>query len=161
MRPSHDCFVSIWHLNDPLAVGPEFHTPNKMRHHQIHIRAPQHWKWSLFPRCIYFLEVFVILPLLLLVNAAPRSVRNVFHDCSCWSRACAELCSVIYSLFIFVAIVAWTNYFLSLRCVGVAFDNCLFYRRSFLKEWPKHGHGVLCSLQRHREDLPGGEKLGQ
>lgn len=131
MRQFHDCFVSIWHLNDPLAVGPEFCTPNKKRHHQIHIRTPQHCKWSLFPQCIYFLEIFVILPLVLLVNAGLRSVRSIFHDCSCWSSACAELCSVIYSLFIFVAIVAWTNYFLSLKCVGIAFDNCLFYRRSF------------------------------
>lgn len=145
MRPSHDCSVSIWHLNDPLAVWPEFWTPNKKKHHQIHIRTPQHCKWSLFPHCIYFLKVFVILPFLLLVNVGLRSVRNIFHDCSCCSSACTELCSVIYSVFIFVAIVAWTNYFLSLRCVGVAFDKCLFDRRSFLKELPKHGHGVLCS----------------
>lgn len=144
-------------------MGPEFCTPSKKRHHQIHIRTPQHCKWSLFPHCIYFLEILVILPLLLLVSAGLRSVRSIFHDCSCWSSACAELCSVIYSLFIFVAIVAWTNYFLSLRCGGVAFGECLFYRRRFLKEEPKLGHGVLCSapFKRHREDLPGGEKVGE
>lgn len=128
MRPSHDYFISIWHLNVPLAVGPEFCTPNKKRHH---IRTPQHCKRSLFPQCIYFLEILVILPLLL-VSAGLRSVRNIFCDCSCWSSACAELCSVIYSLFIFVAIVAWTIFsawgVLELHLVSVYFTEEAFWR---------------------------------